>query len=129
MKSFLVITGHYYSTQNFQIQSTILDFSTFSKRHTAIEISQVLEHKLNELDISKKIVCVTADGAPNMTSAIKHVGLEPQRLWCIAHRLHLTISNAFGFWISKKKTEEDLKSKEQGFCFFSFYRVLERSIG
>jgi hypothetical protein len=112
-KSFLVMTGHYFDTKDFNIQSTILDFSTFNKRHTAVEISRILKEKLQELGILEKIVCITADGAPNMVAAIEKAGFGTQRLWCIAHRLHLVITNAFCFWVKKDDLEENATTEAE----------------
>ncbi len=115
MKSFLVITGHFFGTDSFTLQSTVLNFSTFDKQHKADEISQILQAKLTELNILHKVVRVTADGARNMVRAIDDIDLDWKRVCCIAHRLHLTITNSFGFWIVKKEgTEENAIVEEQG---------------
>jgi hypothetical protein len=103
MRCFLVITGHYFAHDGFDLKSTILDFSTFNKQHTSVEISRILKAKLIELDIAHKVIRVTCDGASNMVNAVDSLNLDAKRLWCIAHRLHLTVTNAFGFWIKKKK--------------------------
>ncbi|CAF1096355.1 unnamed protein product [Adineta steineri] len=113
MKSFLVITGHYFESENFNFKSTVLHFSSFKKRHTSVEISRILQMKLNELGILHKVVCVTADGARNMVGAIEDIGLGLKRVWCIAHRLHLTVTNALGFWITKKKPTGNAITVEQ----------------
>jgi hypothetical protein len=113
MRSFLVITGHYFGVNNFTLQSTVLHFSTFDKQHKATEITQILQATLKELKILHKIFRVTADGARNMVRAIDDSDLNLKRVWCVAHRLHLTITNAFGFWIVKKNEDEE-GSEENG---------------
>jgi hypothetical protein len=116
-RSFLVITGHYFGVNSFKLQSMVLNFSTFDKQHKANEITQILRRKLKELNILRKVVRVTADGARNMVRAIDDIGLDLKRVWCVAHRLHLTITNAFGFWIVKKKegsAENGATIEEQG---------------
>ncbi|CAF1535147.1 unnamed protein product, partial [Didymodactylos carnosus] len=89
----------------FNLKSTILDFSTFDKRHTSHEISRILTTKLKELNILHKVIRVTCDGASNMVRAVGDLNLESGRLWCVAHRLHLTVTNASGFWIKKSGDE------------------------
>ena len=107
IRCFLVITGHYFANGGFDLKSTILDFSTFNKQHTSYEISRILKAKLIELDIAHKVICVTCDGARNMVNAVDNLNLDAKRLWCVAHRLHLTVTNAFGFWIKKKKEDSN----------------------
>jgi hypothetical protein len=115
MRSFLVITGHFFKPDGYHLHSTVLNFSTFDKQHTSVEISRILEAKLKELNILEKVVCVTCDGARNMIRAINDMDLGLKRVWCVAHRLHLMITNAFGFWIKKKDDgEEDTTSEEKG---------------
>ena len=102
MRSSLVITGHYFGVDGFDLQSTVLNFSTFDNRHKSVEISRILKAKLTELNILHKVVRVTCDGGRNLVCAISGLGLNWERLWCVAHRLHLCITIAFGFWIVKR---------------------------
>ncbi|CAF1509065.1 unnamed protein product [Adineta steineri] len=102
MRSFLVITGHYFSTDNFELKSTILNFSTFNTHHKAVDIRQVLEMRLKELNILNKVIRVTSDGGRNVVRAIHDLHSNIERVWCIAHRLHLCVTNGFGFWKVKK---------------------------
>lgn len=111
-KSFLVITGHYFGIDSFSLQSKVLNFSTFDKQHKANEISQIVQAKLKELNVLHKVFRVTTDGAKNMVRAIDNIGFGSKRVWCIAHRLHLTITNAFGFWIVEEgEIEENVTSE------------------
>ncbi|CAF3882952.1 unnamed protein product [Rotaria sp. Silwood1] len=107
MRSFLVITGHYFAENKFDLQSTVLSFSTFDKQHAAVEISRTLQSKLKELNILQKVVGVTCDGGKNIIRAIDDLDLNIKRVWCVAHRIHLTITNGLGFWIVKKETDEE----------------------
>lgn len=107
MRSFLVITGHYFSTNSYDLRSTVLNFSTFDKQHTSAEISRTLEVKLKELNILQKVTHVTCDGGRNVVSAIDNMNFNVKRVWCVAHRLHLTITNSLGFWKMKKEDSED----------------------
>ena len=106
MRSFLVITGHYFGAEGFNLQSTVLNFSTFDDRHKSVNISRVLKAKLNDLNILHKIVRVTCDGGRNLVRAISDLDMNLGRVWCVAHRLHLCIIIAFGFWIVKEKDDE-----------------------
>ena len=102
MRSFLVITGHYATINSYDVQSTVLDFSTFNHRHTSSDIACVLRMKLQRLGVLKKIIRVTWDGAKHMVNTIDELDLNVRRIWCVVHRLHLTITNALGFWKQKK---------------------------
>ena len=96
MRCFLVVTGHYFNSNSFNLQSTVLDFSTFDRQHKSNEISRILQAKLTELKIAHKVVRITVDGARNIVRAIDDLKLNAKRVWCLGHRLHLTITNAFG---------------------------------
>lgn len=83
------------------------------EEHRSYEISQLLKRKLKELNVLHKVVRVTVDGAKNIVRAIDDMGLGLKRIWCIAHRLHLTITNAFGFWITKTENIQDTATSER----------------
>ncbi|UJR06600.1 hypothetical protein I4U23_010884 [Adineta vaga] len=102
MRSFLVITGHYFPSNDFELKSTVLSFSTFNTHHKAVDIRRVLEMKLKELNVLHKVIRVTCDGGKNVVRAILDLHSNVDRIWCIAHRLHLCITNGFGFWKVKK---------------------------
>ncbi|CAF0836709.1 unnamed protein product [Didymodactylos carnosus] len=40
-----------------------------------------------------------------MVRAVGDLNLESRWLWCVAHRLHLTVTKALGFWIKKSGDE------------------------
>ncbi|CAF3321645.1 unnamed protein product [Rotaria sp. Silwood2] len=63
--SYLVLTGHFTSDQ-FDINSTVLRFSTFQKRHFSEIIGVEIENQLIELKILDKVISITCDAAPNM---------------------------------------------------------------
>jgi hypothetical protein len=122
MRCFLAITGHYFDRNSYNLHSTVLNFSTFDQQHTSIEISRILNAKLEELNIMHKVVRVTCDGASNMVRAIDDMEFDLKRVWCVAHRLHLTVTNAFGFWILKKKDgEETMTFEEKGNYKFEYF--------
>ncbi|CAM4822508.1 unnamed protein product [Rotaria magnacalcarata] len=114
MRSFLVITGHYFCENSGGLRSTVLNFSTFDKQHLSSEISRALETKLKELNILQKVTRVTCDGGRNVVSAIDNIHINVKRLWCVAHRLHLTITNGLGFWkVKKEESEDDILIEEK----------------
>ena len=61
-RPFLVITGHYYTT-NHQQKSKILSFCSFDYRHTSDQISKFVKKKLQQLNILCKVNRVVTDGA------------------------------------------------------------------
>ena len=130
MKCFVVMSGHYCLPDTYEMKSTILDFATFNKRHSSKEISMYLEAKMKSLGIIDKIVCVTADGARNMTNAIDSINFNGKRFWCMAHRLHLTITNALGLWLKNKAAGDDLDSMDElgivSIKIFMFYLLAAR---
>jgi len=102
MRSFLVITGHYFPADNFELKSTVLSFTAFNTHHKAVDIRGTLETRLKEFNILHKVVAVTSDGGKNVVRAIRDLNSNLDHVWCIAHRLHLCITNGFGFWTVKK---------------------------
>ena len=113
MRSFLVITGHYFFTDKFELESTVLSFSEFNTHHKAVDIHRVLQMKSKELNILHKVTGVTSDGGKNVVRAVHDLNLNLNRVWCIAHRLHLCIANGFGFWIVKKDDDENNATTSQ----------------
>ncbi|CAF2117099.1 unnamed protein product [Rotaria magnacalcarata] len=107
MKSFLCITGHY-CTYEFDYVSTILSFNAFYDRHQGVRIAKIVKEKLNELNAFQKLQCLTTDGARNMVTMYQNLTSNKfDWIWCIAHRLHLVVTNALGFWPVKKKKKDD----------------------
>ena len=105
-QSFLCITGHWY-TDSIDPVSKIIEFSLFENRHTGIEISKAIKEKLVALNIYEKIICITCDGAENMVLACQLLDGNFTRIWCYAHRLHLVVINALGFWLPENKLNSD----------------------
>ena len=44
------------------------------------------------------VTAVACDGASNMKKAFQNF-THIDRLWCLAHCLHLIVTNALGFWL------------------------------
>ena len=108
LKSYLCITCHY-CTPDFDYHSKILSFSTFYDRHQGIRIAKIVREKLNYFNIFDKIQCITTDGARNMINMYQNLSsVSFDWIWCTAHRLHLLVINALGFWPEKKKKNEEI---------------------
>ena len=105
-RSFLVLTTHSCS-ETFELKSEIIDFSSFPYRHTAVEITRIVTRKLMALNIFHKVNRIVCDGAPNLVRAISLMNINAERVWCIAHRLHLLIASGLALWPKKKKKNAD----------------------
>ena len=101
-ESCICITGHWINN-SWDLVSKIIDFSCFNSQHTATEIAKVLEEKLVSLGIYDKVISITCDGAENLVLACELLNENIRRIWCCAHRLHLVVVNALGFWIAEKE--------------------------
>ncbi len=95
--SFLCITGHWYK-EKMQYDSQIIHFSSFNERHTSSNIAHCIKQSLISLDIYHKIVAITCDGGQNLIAACRLLGGGIKRIWCCAHRLHLSVINSLGIW-------------------------------
>lgn len=101
-KSYLVITGHYY-TSHHTLKSTILCFSSFNDRHKAENIANMIQGKLEELGIFHKVKQIVSDGAKNLSNAFNLLDKRSGHIWCFAHRLHLMVTSALALWPKQKK--------------------------
>lgn len=102
-KSYLCLTVHYFK-DGFNYESSVLSFSAFHERHVGIRVAKTIREKLEEFKIYEKVVCMTTDGAKNMQAMVHHLNNDKIHwIWCIAHKLHLVINHALGFWLSTKK--------------------------
>jgi hypothetical protein len=118
-RSFLVITGHYY-TNDHQQKSKILTFCSFDQRHTADQIAKIVKKKLQELNILHKVNRIVTDGARNLSSAIVSINLNADHIWCIAHRLHLVVTNALALWPKKRKDSDDVLNEGEKINLYIF---------
>ena len=92
-----MLTGHYLSS-TFELNNVILDFVHFEQRHLAENIASTIHSKLDKLGISNAVSPVTCDGASHMKKAFDKL-TNIDRIWCLARRLHLIVTNALGFWL------------------------------
>lgn len=112
-RSYLVLTGHYID-DNFQSNSTVLQFSTFDKRHFSDFIGKEIEKQLVDLGIFDKVTAITCDNASNMLGLFQHLSREIKHIPCMAHILHLVICNGLGLWkrVDEKKEKNQDKSDD-----------------
>ncbi|CAF1549422.1 unnamed protein product [Adineta ricciae] len=104
-ESFVCITGHYVNN-DMNFDSTALHFQSFKERHFAHNIAEEVNSCLREFDIHNKITTVACDGAANMKKAFdSYTNID--RLWCVAHRLHLSVCNGLGLWAKHTKKQSD----------------------
>ncbi|CAF1535425.1 unnamed protein product [Adineta ricciae] len=108
--SYTVLTGHYF-VNNLELKSKVLSFSTFPHRHTSVQICQTISSELRKFQILHKITRVVCDGAKNLTNAIDGLYIGSERIWCIAHRLHLVVATGLALWPkSPNKQTGDINS-------------------
>ena len=105
-KSYLVITGHYYTGEH-KLKSTVLCFSSFNYRHKSENIANFIHGKLQGLGILNKVNRIVSDGAKNLSSAFNILNLNSDHIWCVAHRLHLLVTSALALWPKPKKPAVD----------------------
>ncbi|CAF2776273.1 unnamed protein product [Rotaria sp. Silwood2] len=111
-RCFIVITGHYYKPDH-ELKSQVLDFSSFDQRHTSSQIGKLITCKLRKLNILHKISRIVCDGAPNLTNAIDKMNISAKRIWCIAHRLHLVLTNGLALWPKKSNNADSSGNDEE----------------
>ena len=94
--SYVVLTGHFI-TDELDLNSTILRFSSFQTRHYSELIGLEIEKQLIELKLFDKVTSITCDGAPNMVKMFDYLSRpEINRIRCQAHLLHLIVCNGLG---------------------------------
>jgi len=109
--SFLVLTAHY-CTDDFNQKSKILTFSSFNQRHTSAQIARIITFKLRKLNVLNKVNRIVCDGAKNISNAIDSMNINCERIWCIAHRLHLVVTKGLCLW--PKKSKKKIDATDQG---------------
>lgn len=103
--SFMCLTGHWIDN-DINFQSSIIDFQSYNDRHVAVKIGAEIKTRLHHLNIENKISSITTDGGSNVRSAVENV-CKINRIWCVAHRLHLVICNGLLLWKKSKKNKTD----------------------
>ena len=100
--SFIVLTAHFCTT-DLTLKSTVLAFSSFNHRHTSVEIARTITLKLRKLRVFHKVNRIVCDGAKNLSNALDMMNINAERIWCIAHRLHLVITKGLALWPKKSQ--------------------------
>ena len=104
--SYLVLTGHYIN-QEFNLNSTILRFSSFQKHHFSELTGAEIEKQLIELNIFEKVTSITCNSGPNVIKMFDYLTRSDIiRIRCQAHLLHLIVCNGLGLWFDKKKNKK-----------------------
>ena len=101
--SFMCLTGHFVDNE-MNTHSSVLHFEKFDGRHFAQNVAVAVKGSLSALNIEDKIVSVTSDGGSNIRVAFNDF-YRFDRIWCVAHRLHLVICNGLGLWKKFRKND------------------------
>lgn len=70
MESYISVTAHYIS-DDFSLQSKLLEVERSEGRHTADAIATHLRSILLEWGLQDKVFCVTTDNGANVVAAVK----------------------------------------------------------
>ena len=86
--SYVGLTAHFI-TQEWNLQTRVLQTKEVQERHTALNIADDLRAVINEWDLSEKMTGITSDNARNIVAAL---ALLPwPRVSCFAHTLQLAV--------------------------------------
>lgn len=89
--SYIAVTCHFISSE-WQMKSAVLKTSYMKERHTAANISNVLQATFAEYNIDEKVICIVSDNAANVINAAKLS--KKKHLSCFAHTLQLVVNDA-----------------------------------
>lgn len=87
-KSFFAVTVHYVDP-NLNLKSVLLQCASFTKKHTNLNLSVIIQSIIGEWQIKDKIVFVVSDNAANIKGAISILQLK--HFGCFAHSLNLIV--------------------------------------
>lgn len=90
-ENFVAITAHWCDDTNGQLKlcSNLLDCVVYDKRHTAVNLCEFLQKKLEDWEIENKISVVVSDNAHNIVAAIRQGNWR--HLGCFAHTINLIV--------------------------------------
>ncbi|KAL7644869.1 UNVERIFIED_CONTAM: hypothetical protein RMT77_004686 [Armadillidium vulgare] len=89
--SFYAVTVHYFDGET-KLNSNLLECSDFSVNHSAINIADWLNAKLNKWNIRNKIVAAVTDNSANIKLAIETLNIP--HIACYAHALNLIVHDS-----------------------------------
>ncbi|RXG54436.1 Zinc finger BED domain-containing protein 4 [Armadillidium vulgare] len=89
--SFYAVTVHYFDGET-KLNSNLLECSDFSVNHSAINIADWLDAKLNKWNIRNKIVAAVTDNSANIKLAIETLNIP--HIACYAHALNLIVHDS-----------------------------------
>ena len=87
-QNYIAVTAHYV-TQDYVLESCLLECFKFSDRHTAENLYDELKRVTCDWQLSDKAVSITTDNAANITAAVRLTGWK--HLPCFAHTLNLVV--------------------------------------
>ncbi|CAF1435882.1 unnamed protein product, partial [Didymodactylos carnosus] len=73
----------------------------------AAKINEAIKHELQKLHIENEVSTVTSDGAANVRLALDVLNTDTKRIWCMAHRLHLVVTNGLCLWLKNRSGGND----------------------
>ena len=90
-KSFLGVSAHWIS--NWRMQEIILDFVDLSGiAHTGINLAKALEHLIDDMQLSNKILSIVVDSTSNNDSLFEKLQYdEIHQVRCFGHVLNLVV--------------------------------------
>ncbi|XP_049813686.1 E3 SUMO-protein ligase ZBED1-like [Schistocerca nitens] len=95
-EAYIAVTGHLINT-NWCLKALALETFHFPEKHTALNISEVLDNMISKWNIGNKVVSITTDNASNMTAAVQliHSGnIYMQHVPCLAHTINLVVKSS-----------------------------------
>ena len=91
-KAFISLTGHYLNTETMKRHNPTLATRTFQERHTAENISKMLDDLVDEWKLEGKCHVLVHDNAANMVAGVRRCKVAG--VGCFIHLLQLCINDA-----------------------------------
>lgn len=91
-ENFLAVTVHFIDS-NFEIQSLLLECTSFDESHTSKNLADALKNIITEWNLEEKVLMVISDNAANIKKAIRDE-LHLKHFGCYAHTINLIACDA-----------------------------------